>query len=193
MVLRGLLAIGVIAALVASGFFYKDSLDQNKRVDSISAQIKNSTNMVTVVTNQTKATQVEVSDFTKSLADAQAAIAAEKEKMPVKMNSNEIVRKVMLTGGTANVTVIPLSTDEWAAAKVDKGSYFVFKMNIEISGEQEQVVEFIKRLQSDLYPTLVIESVNIKKNLPPASPVATPIPVTTGGITAELRLAVYAR
>ncbi|MCR4393508.1 MAG: hypothetical protein NUV31_03950 [Dehalococcoidales bacterium] len=197
MLIRFLIIIGVIAALVASGIFIKDYYDESANADSISSQIQNTQKNIAIVSAQTRNLEAELSDFTKRYANAQAAIEAEKNMMPDKMNSNSIVRSVLLLGQEKRVSVIPLSTRDWTTVKIDKHDYHVFRMDLELNGEESDIIEFIDKLQYSLYQTLVVEDVYVIKNRetpePSGTPTPTATPVSVETVRANLSLAIYAK
>jgi hypothetical protein len=197
MLIRFLIIIGVIAALVASGIFIKDYYDESSTADSISAQIQNTQKNIAVVSAQTHNLEAELGEITKRYESAQAAIEAEKNLMPDIINSNTIIQSILLLGDERHVSVIPLRTRDWTTIKIDKHDYHVFRMDLELNGEESNIIEFIDKLQYSLYQTLVIENVNVIKTreTPEPSgtptPTATPVPVET--VKANLSLAIYAK
>jgi hypothetical protein len=56
--------------------------------------------------------------------------------------------------------IIPLSNSDWSEEKIHSGDYLVLKLTITIEGKEHNILNFIKGLQ-DLYPTLVIENLQI--------------------------------
>lgn len=197
MLLRFLIIIGVIAALVVSGIFIKDYYDESSTADSISNQIQNTQKNIALVSAQTRNLEVELGSFQKRHADAQAAIEAEKNQIPDKINSNSIVRSILLLGQEKQVTVIPLSTKEWTPVKIDRHDYQVFRMSIELNGSEQNIIEFLERLQYSLYQTLVIEDVHLVKIRETPEPTGTPTPTVTPEpverVTVNLNLAIYAK
>ena len=56
--------------------------------------------------------------------------------------------------------IIPLSNSDWSKEKIQEGDYQVLKLTLTIEGNEQSIINFITGLQ-DLYPTLVIENLQI--------------------------------
>jgi|GEM_PF-3507970 len=197
MLIRFLIIIAVIGALVASGLFIKDYYSESSAADAISTQIQNTQKNVAIIYSQTRSVEAEVLDLTKRYSDVQAAIEAEKNLMPDKMNSNDIVESILLLGKEKHVNVIPLSTDDWTPVKIDKHDYHVFRMKVELNGDEKDIIEFLERLQYSIYQTLVVEDIRLVKTIETPVPTGTPVPTFTPvpfeTVKANLSLAIYAK
>ena len=90
------------------------------------------------------------------------------------MNSNDILEKILNLGETHQVTVIPLSSRDWSSTKLGQNEYQIFRMNLSLEGEQGSIVNFLAEMQSELYPTLVLEDVSLTAHV-----IVTPTPVAT--------------
>jgi hypothetical protein len=197
MLIKVLIALVIIGALALGGFFYKDYLDQNAKAADLETQLKNTNNSAVVVSRQAQSIETEIADIVKRSSDAQKAINAEKNTLTDRINSNTIVRSILVLGQTMGVKVIPLNTQDWAAVKVGSHDYSVFRMSIQASGDPKNIVEFLRSLQGSVYQTLVIENVNLDKSYvtPEPDPTITPAPEVTPipSVTSDIKFAIYAR
>jgi hypothetical protein len=197
MLVRILVVVVIIGGLAAAGFFYKDYLNQSAKADDLEAQLKNTNNSTLVLVKQAQDIEAEVAGIVKRSNETQTAITQEKGGLPDRINSNTIVRSILVLGQTMGVNVIPLNTQDWAKTKIGTHDYSVFRMSIQAGGSPENLVEFIRSLQGSLYQTLVIEGVNISKTYttPEPDPTITPAPEVTpiAGTNADVKLAIYAR
>jgi Tfp pilus assembly protein PilO len=203
MEVKNLVALLLIVAVGFAGYFVSDYFNKSSEADSLSVQIQNTNQSVASVSNQTKAAEAELADLTKRANEIQTAIVAENLTMPARFNSNDLVQSILMLGKNSELIVIPLNTQEWTSVKIDKHSYQVFRMTIEVGGLQERLVDFVQQLQGTFYDTLVIESLTITKPLPTPSPVATyadetPVPTPgliedDGRVKSKIQLAVYTK
>ncbi len=205
MLFRLLAVVIIIAGLALTGFFYKDYRDQSAKADSLEAQLKNTNNSALVLAKQAQSIETELADIVKRSNETQAAIEKEKTALPERINSNSIVRSILIVGQTNGVTAIPLSTQDWATVKIGTHDYSVFRLSIQARGNPDDLVSFIRTLQQATYSTLIVEGVNIAKTyttptvptptVPPGETV-TPTPEEVEPIphtTADVKLAIYAR
>jgi hypothetical protein len=197
MLLRVLIAIMIIGALVAGGIFIKDYYDETRAADSAQAQIDNTRNLAVTVSSQTKGVEADLANLAQQYSDAQQAVQAAQNLIPDAMDSNSIVKSVLVLARQTSVTVIPLKNQDWTKTKVNTDDYSVFKMTIEINGSESQIVDFVKKLQSNLYPTLVIEDLSFDKTFstpePTVTKTPTPTPTPVETVTANLSFAIYAK
>jgi hypothetical protein len=100
MLLKVLFALVIIGALALGGFYYKDYLDQNAKAADLETQLKNTNNSALVVSKQAQSIETEIADIVKRSSDAQKAINAEKNTLTDRINSNTIVRSILVLGQT---------------------------------------------------------------------------------------------
>ncbi len=205
-----ILTVIIIGALAVGGFFLRDYFSQSAEAHSLQEQIANDNRTLKVVTTATSPLAGEINSLKIQQEQLRSAIATESVVIPERMNTNDIVRSILNAGDTYGLKVIPLSTTDWTEAKIDQKGYWVFKTNLELNGTQNGVVGFLKFIQNSLYPTLIIENLDLTQTLPSptptptetTTPVPTPTPTPTnapaptpeeGPIKASLEFSVYAR
>jgi Tfp pilus assembly protein PilO len=198
-----MVAILVIIALGVVGFFIKGYFDQSAVSATYSTKVESDNKSLKAVTASNKSLTVEIADLKAKQAQVQQTLDTESKAVPARMNINDIVDALMTAGRQYSVTVIPLTTTDWAATKIAQGEYWVFKAKMEVNGTQDNLVTFLKYVQDSICPTLIIETVDISQITP--TPTATAIPTSTvtpipttppanGGIVkANLAVSVYAK
>jgi Tfp pilus assembly protein PilO len=200
---KTILAFIIIAALVAGGVFINGYFNQSAAADELANKVQNETNNLNTITGANQKLNQEIININNQTAQATQDMANESKAIPVKMNSNEIVRKVLDKGKDNAVNVIPLSTEDWSTLKLGKHNYQVFKMTVEVNGDQDKLISFVRDLQG-LYDTITIDNASFTKSVtsptPTAasptpsetpSPSATPASIVDTSIT--IGLSIYAR
>lgn len=191
--LNFLLAVVIIAALGAGGFFtvnYFRQSNEAKRLEQQSAQAEKA---VRDLTASSRSLETEIEKIKIDQASVQDAIAAERLTFAAKPGSNEIIRNVMELGTKTGTSVIPLSASDWAKVKILRSDYEVFRISFKIEGNEQDTIGFVRSLQ-DLYPTLVIESLRISTPNATQGPDSKTEPAAPpdGKLHADLGIAVYA-
>ena len=100
-------------------------------------------------------------DFSEQLALVQAALAAENETIPSEIDSSDVIDTILSLAQEIGVKAIPLITEPWVEEQIDESAYRVFRLNIEIEGLFSQVREYVSRLESGEFSTLIVESLII--------------------------------
>lgn len=193
MLLRVLIAVVIIGALVAGGIFIKNYYNETSAANDIEGQIQTSRNLATVVSEQTKGVEADLNSLAQQYSNAQQAVTAAQDQIPAPMNSNGIVKNVLLLARTSKVSAIPLKTQDWTKVQINTNTYSVFRMTIEVNGPESQIVDFVKQLQANLYQTLVIENLTFVKTITTPEATVTPAPTPIASVTADLSFAIYAR
>ena len=154
------IVIIIIAALLASGYFIRDYLNQSAAADTLNAQLAATNLKIQQLTASSQTMTLQAGKTKASQAAVQASIATESLSVPTKVNTNIIVRDVLDTGEINQVTVIPLSTSDWARVKILQGDYWLFTMSLSLTGREQGLVYFINDMRS-LYPTMIINGLSI--------------------------------
>jgi hypothetical protein len=197
---KTILALIIVVALIAGGVFLNGYFNQSAAADDLAVKVQNDSKNLTTVNGTNQKLNQEISTINNQTAQAMQDLENESKVMPARVNSNEIVRSVLDTGKDSSVTVIPLSTEDWSTFKIGKHDYQVFKMTVEVNGDQDNLIKFVKSIQG-LYDTITIESASFTKTLTTPTPTETvtptptatptPTPVVSTSITVDL--SVYAR
>jgi hypothetical protein len=188
-----LVIVFIIAAVAAGGFLLKGYFDQTSAAKDLEAKIDSDTRSLKVMLTSNQSLAQEIDDLKDKQAAVQKSLADENTVVPPKMNSNEIVGKLLEAGKLNSVSVIPLTTTDWTSAKVLQSNYWVFKAKMELNGSADYLVHFLKYIQDSLYPTLVIESLDMTQYTPTPLPNQVTSTPTESMIRANIAIAIYAR
>jgi hypothetical protein len=183
MLVKIAIAVLVIIVVAFGGIIYNDYLGQTARAESVNTAIQNDINTGKIVSKGTDKINREIIEIDQKIDETREAIEKEDSLLPEKIDSNEIIREILVQGKADGVSIIPLSTREWTKTQVNKIDYQVLKINLEIKGQQTNVVHFIRQMQDSAYQTMVLESVTLKR---PQVPEDT-------DIIADMNLSIYAR
>ncbi len=195
MIIKTALGLLIIIALVIGAIFFSNYFNDKAEAQSLASQIQRNIGAVGAIKAKTDQLNTEIVEISQNIDKTTSDISRESDLMPSKrINSNEIVKQILLLGQTKKVMVIPLNTQEWVTNHDINNDYQVFKINVEISGEQAEVVSFIQDLPY-LYNSLVIENIEISK--PDKSPKSEENQIDTqtqiSQITAKVKLSIYTK
>jgi|WetSurMetagenome_2_1015567.scaffolds.fasta_scaffold217916_2 hypothetical protein len=177
------IAVLIITVVAFGGIFYSDYLGQTAAAETMNTAIQNEKNASIIVSKGTQKVNSDISDIAENTDDLIEKIKTEEEFLPETIDSNKIIRDVLVLGKACDVSIIPLSTREWTKTQVKKFSYQVLRINLETKGQQANVIKYIAQMQNTGYRTMVIESTTLRR---PIDPLDT-------DIIAEMSLAIYAR
>jgi hypothetical protein len=192
MMIKIILGIVIIAAVIDSGVFISDYFNKSFASDALNTQIESENQNIIQLSQKTKELNSQIAKNDTSVNGVMAVIANSNQKLPDKdISPNEVVRALLNLGQKNDVTVIPLTTQDWTRVTTQDADYGMLKMALEIVGPKENIVQTIKQIP-DLYSTLVIENIVVGKPKPTTAPQLIPTPVIDQ-ITANLTLALYAK
>ena len=146
------LAIILISAvlLVVYGLLAMDYIKQGPEQERLLSEIEE-------VDQSREALPESSTDFSERLAVAQAALAAENETIPSEINSSDVIDTILSLAQEIGVKAMPLITQPWVEAHIGENTYRVFRVNVEIEGLFLQVREYVSRLESGEFNTLIAE------------------------------------
>lgn len=177
MLIKILFAIPLIAAIALAGVFYNDYQNKSSEADTLAQKVQAERALEQSLTQQTRTLTSQLDELNLTVQRLQADVDNVAVNVPERMNSNDILEKVLDLGETHQVTVIPLNSRDWSSTKLGQNEYQIFHMSLSLKGEQEAIVNFLAEMQSELYPTLVLEDVSLTRQIAPV--VVTPTPITT--------------
>lgn len=182
-----------IVLLVALGFLFKSYFDQNKVVDAAKDQLNLNSSQITQMSDQNQVLQSQIRDNTAKQAGLEKAVSAASDSFPAKMNSSKILRDILMLCESKSVTALTLNTSDWASIQIEKRTYSVCKIKLQLSGNQANLNNCIQELQSQVYPALVIENLVLTKPAPIGEPPATPLPPEALFPKVDINIAIYAQ
>ena len=158
-----------------------------------SSQIAANNIKIGQLSEQNKALEAQINDNANNQANLKKAISTAYESMPAKMSSNSILRNVLDLCDKHFVTAIPISTNDWTTIQIQQRPYSVYKMTLKLSGTETNLINCIQGMQSQLYPTLVIESLVFSQGATVPGPAAGGPTTITTNPSAAINIAIYAR
>jgi hypothetical protein len=161
MLMRVLIGVMIIVAIALGATFYSGYVDQSNTADSLASKNLTSEKAVKTILNSNKSLESDIADLAAQIDQARINLNLANKPMPEMTNSNVIVRKIITFGDSVGVSVIPLSTTDWTQSRIDNNAYHVFKMEVEINGPRQKVIDYIKKIQDSIDNYLVIESLTM--------------------------------
>ncbi|MBN1191107.1 MAG: hypothetical protein JXA46_15225 [Dehalococcoidales bacterium] len=183
MLVKVAVALILILAVAFGGIIYSDYLGQTARAESVSMEIQNDKNAGKIISKEIQIINSDIAEIDGKIEKLRDEIEREKDFLPEIVDSNKILRDIIILGEKCYVSIIPISVQEWYEAQIEGYNYRVLKVNLEITGRQGDVQEFISRTQNTDYHTLTINCVMLRR---PSDPLDT-------NIIADMKLAVYVR
>jgi hypothetical protein len=194
-------SIVVILALVALavlGFLLKGYFDRNTAAGALKDEIAVNNAQMLKLSDQNRGLESQINDYANQQADMEQTIKAAGENIPEKMSSNSILHKIFDLCARYHVTAIPLSTSDWASIQIKERSYSVFKISLNLKGTQTDLIDCVRAMQTEIYPTLVVENAVLSQEsveVPGVPSENTPTPTSTKILvpSVSINLAIYAR
>jgi Tfp pilus assembly protein PilO len=170
----------IIAILVAYYIIGTGYMNQRNQKGTLAAEIAEANTALALI-------PVPPADLDEQLADAEDKLWELEETLDIDSNIVRIVNRILRLAEDTGVKAIPLSTQPWATERYENQDYSVFRIDLAVSGNFTQMVDFLDRLENGEPETLVLEHVNIEKESGSflfESP-------DEGWIKADIRIAVY--
>jgi len=171
----------ILIVLGALGFLFKGYFDQKTAAEAAAAELASNQASIVRLGEEKQSLEAQIQDNMFRQADLEQLVAVAGEKVPARMSSTSILREVLSLCDRYSVTALPLNASDWAAIQIQKQTYYVYKLPLQLSGTQTNLMSCLQALQNELYPTLVIE--NMALSQPPETELA----------TVNVNIAVYAR
>jgi hypothetical protein len=167
-----LLGLLIIVVVVVAGVFAKGYFDDSVTAATLKTKIDSDSKNLTTLTTSSSSLAGDISDLKAKQAKIRAAIDNEITVVPDRINTNDIIRSLLTASQKFDCTIVPLTSTDWTSTKIMEGNYWVYHSQIKISGTQPQIINFLNYVQRSLYPTLVIEKLDMQQKIL-VTPVAT--------------------
>lgn len=177
---KALIAILIIAVLAAYYIIGTGYMNRSSQKETLVAQVTAANAALALV-------PLPPTDLEEQLADTEDRLQALEETLNIDGNITRIVDRILRLAEETGVKAIPLSTQPWASEVYEDQDYSVFRIDLEVSGNFTQMVNFLNRLENGEPGTLVLEHVNVEKEsgtLLSESP-------DEGPVTGNIRIAIY--
>ncbi len=150
-----LLAICLVAVCVYLGTSYLK--DRNEQL-ALKAKIASASQTLSLIPAPSD-------NVAQRLAEAQKTYdAARQDMLPEKLSSTVILKEVLAAAGEYQIKVIPITSDEWTNTTIGENSYRTLSIELNTESTFDNLVEFVRRLDSSEFSSLAVESVSIDRN-----------------------------
>ena len=154
---RRAFAILFIAFAVAMYFLGTNYFKQADRIEAADEQIA----QLTLDIAQTQHQIGELgNDADAQLAQLDSELTAVSSLMPTDIVANEVVRTILDLGDLYNVTVVPLTNNDWSDISLADSNYRRLRITIIISGSWDSLINFLDAVQNTDYATLACEDLS---------------------------------
>jgi hypothetical protein len=144
-----IILISVILLLVY-GILAMDYIKQGPEQERLLSEIEE--------VDQSRETLLEPStDAYERLVALEAAIAAEYVVIPAEISSSNVIDTIFSLAQEIGVKAVPLITQQWSEEHIGENTYCVFRIDVEIEGLLSQVRDYVSRLESGEFNTLIVE------------------------------------
>ena len=153
---RVLIAAFIIAILVAYCVIGTGYMNQRNQKETLAAEISATNAALALI-------PVPPADLDEQLADAEDRLWAAEDTLNIDSNITRIVNRILRLAEDTGVKAIPLSTQPWAITRYENQDYSIFRINLAVSGNFTQMMDFLNQLENGEPETLVLEHVNVEK------------------------------
>lgn len=154
---RTVLIIVLIIVLIAVYYLLgTDYLKQRREGEALASQIAGTTQQLTLI-------PAPPDNLEQRLTDAENDLDATIDSIPQRLNSTQIINRILEIAEDTQVKALPLVTQDWVAKSYDEYSYSVFRINVVATGTFTRVSHFISRLETSELETLVIEHLLVEQ------------------------------
>ena len=77
--------------------------------------------------------------------------------IPQKISINDVIDIIISLAQEVGVKTVPLETQPWMKQHIGENTYYTLRISVEVEGLFSQVQEYISRLESGAFSTLVVE------------------------------------
>ena len=179
-----LIALLIIILLVVYYIFGMDYMKQRKENAVLASRLIDITQALVQMPESPQ-------DLEQRLADAEAGLVTRQSAFPDKLNSTQVVNVILRLADDYGVKAIPLVTQPWSIEEVGEHGYYVFRLNVAVTGGFSQMVDFVGGLEKGQFETLIVEDLNVARLSERTEEEGVPEDIIP--ITASLNLAVYTR
>jgi hypothetical protein len=144
------IALIIVILLVVYGLLAMDYMRQGSEQKRLLSEIEE--------INQTQESLSEASTtFSEQLSVAQANLVAEYETIPRRVSSSDVVDIIISLARDVGIKAIPLETQPWMEQRIGETTYCILRISVETQGLFSQIKEYVSRLESGVFSTLVVE------------------------------------
>ena len=151
---KALITILILALLVVYYLIGSDYLGQRNQKEVLAGEIADGTGTLALI-------PLPPADLDEQLANAQDSLWEMQESFAIDTNNTRIVNSILRLAEENGINAIPLATQDWTQAKVLEQDYYVFRIELAVTGNCTQLVNFLNYLENSEPKTLILENVII--------------------------------
>lgn len=144
------IALIIVILLIVYGLLAVDYMKQGSEQKRLLSEIEEVNQSQEVLSGPSVA-------FAELLAVVQADLAAEYEVIPREISSSNVIDTILSLAQEIGVKAIPLVAQPWTEQYIGENTYRILRINVEIEGLFSQVREYVNRLESGEFNTLIVE------------------------------------
>jgi Tfp pilus assembly protein PilO len=150
------LSVILMVMVIALGYFSVRLMQVNQAGEELATQTETITRtLAQIPASDRAALEQELTDLRKVLAARQVDFARE-------VNTTSIVEKIIQIGAQNEVTVIPLTTQEWQRETIYDYDFMVFRLSVEANGKYTALLDFLTGLETVNIGVLLIEDIDME-------------------------------
>jgi hypothetical protein len=147
-----LLAVILVIACIYLGTGY---LKQVNKHEALSSRLHDLSQTISLIPAPSP-------DMEKRLSEAQRVYDTARQVIPAnKANSTQVIANILDLGVEYQIKIIPILTDEWTTKTIEGNQYNILKIKLNTRSSFDNLAKFIRRLDSNEFPSLAIDAVNI--------------------------------
>lgn len=174
----------VIILLVVYAYFGLGYLKELKEHKVLASQLADINQTLTDVTASSQ-------DLEQRMSAVQASLAVEQNRFPEKVNSTQVINSILQLADDTGVKAIPLVTQPWSIENVGEYDYYVFRLNVSVTGDFSQLVNFISQIEDSEFSTLIFDSLSV--SVVPEQSSGDNTTYGTAAFSASLDMEIYAQ
>jgi hypothetical protein len=165
-----LLGIWIVAAIIIGTLFLSDYSNQLTRGKVLSAKIETDSIQLNKFTQNAKTVNKDLETLNASISKTQSDIEVASNLVLEKTNTTDIIRALFSQAEINQVSLVPLSTQDWTTINTQNQEIKVFRITFLVNGTEFNVLNLIKWIQTSPFTSMVMENFTLTKANDPINP-----------------------
>jgi hypothetical protein len=157
------LGIFIIIAVIVGSVFLSAYRSQSASSDALEEKIRLDTLNIGKINQSAKTANNQTAEINIKILETQAEIDVAGNEIMDGVNANAIIKAVYAQSTTDQVSLLPLSTQQWS--QLSNSDLQVFRISFTAAGIENNLVSFIQWLQNSPYNSLVVESYSLNRSV----------------------------
>lgn len=104
---------------------------------------------------------VDIQQLEQQLEEAKQDLDEESNAFPSDINSNEIIKTILVLADDSEVELCPINTQRWMTQNIDMHDYSFIRMQITAEGSLLGLGSFIYKLEHTSFDTLILDNIQL--------------------------------